>query len=256
MNLEIILKTCDAEYVPLKENTRYCGTDKKTVVVKCLTSIIHATQFCEEKIKLTVIDDNSSEECLSEVQKLLEIYPHEAKLYTREERSHNESMLQMFELARDSDHALVYCVQDDYLHLSYALSEMKYFYDVAFKNLHGSKDIVLTPHDDQNNYTVRNSEPAYIVQGRIRHWRTNSHASGIFMTTPSVINRNWKHLKTFAENDIINPSESVKMNNMWLSENVRLFTPVPSLVFHMKGEEERDKIINWLSVWNNLPYIA
>jgi len=255
MSLEIIIKTCDGESIHGKNQERFCNADKKTIITKCISSIMNATMGRKEKTKITVIDDYSSEDCLNNIQKLLESYPHEAQFYTRDARDYNEATLQYFELAKESEYSLVYCVEDDYLHFPYALAEMEDFYNLAFKNLNGTKDIALHPFDDPDNYIFRNMTPANIVQGKMRHWRTNWYTTCTFMTTPGVINRHWEHFENFANGYGKNPkvSENTTINNAWNSGDVQLFTPLPSLALHMQFEANRDKMLDWKRLWDNVP---
>jgi glycosyltransferase involved in cell wall biosynthesis len=255
MSLEIIIKTCDGESIHGKNEERFCKADKKTIIAKCISSIMQATIGRKEKTRITVIDDYSSEECQNTIQKLLESYPHEAQFYTRDVRDYNEATLQYFDLARESEYSLVYCVEDDYLHFPYAIAEMEDFYNSAFMNLNGTKDIALHPFDDPNNYLFRHMITANIVQGKSRHWRTNVYTPCTFMTTPGVINRNWTHFENFANGYGKNPkvSEETTISHVWNSEGVQLFTPLPSLALHMQFEKNRDKMLNWKPLWDSIP---
>lgn len=258
MSLEIIIKTCDGEFIHGNNNDRFCQTDKKTLILKCLTSILYAVVGREASTKITVIDDASSEECVKSIQNLLSTYKHPSELIVRKERNYNEATLEYFERARDSDKTLVYCVEDDYLHFPNAISEMEYFYKHAFQQFYGTKDIVLHPFDDPDNYLSKYMDKSYIVQYGSRHWRTNYYTTCTFFTTPGVINRGWEHFENFANNYRKDASinENTTINNVWRGDRIQLFTPMPSLALHMQFESNRDKLIDWKHLWNIIPEIS
>lgn len=258
MSLEIIIKTCDGESVHGKNSERFCQTDKKTLILKCLNSILYAVSGRNDDTQITIIDDASSQECIDSMKKILESYKHPSELIVREKRDYNEATLQYFELAKNSDKTLVYCVEDDYLHFPNAISDMEFFYKYAFTQLHGTKDIVLHPFDDPDNYLSKYMDMSHIVQHGSRHWRTNYYTTCTFFTTPGVINRSWNHFENFANNYGKDPriNENSTINNAWRSENVQLFTPMPSLALHMQFEANRDKLIDWKKLWNIIPDIA
>jgi hypothetical protein len=254
MSLEIVIKTCDGESVHGKNEDRYCKADKKTIINKCISSVMNATHNRKEKTQITVIDDNSSPECQDMIQSLLEAYPNEKRFYTRNVRDYNEATLQYFEFAKDSEYRLVYCMEDDYLHFPYAIQEMEDFYNIAFQNFNGTKDIALHPFDDPDNYLYEYMQPSHIVQGKGRHWRTNTYTTCTFMTTPSVIGRNWEYFEKFANGYRKDPSinENSTLGHIWRGGDVQLFTPLPSLAFHLQFEKNRDKMLDWKRLWDNM----
>jgi len=255
MSLEIIIKTCDGESVHGSNSERFCKMDKKALLLKCIGSVLYAVSGRNDGTKVTIIDDASSKECVESIQNLLSKYRHQSKLIVRDKRDYNEATLQYFELARDSDSTLVYLVEDDYLHFPNAIAEMEYFYKHAFSQFHSTKDIVLHPFDDPSNYLSKYMEKSHIVQHGSRHWRTNSHTTCTFFTTPGVINRGWEHFENFAKNYKKDKTvcEDTTINRVWASENVQLFTPMPSLALHMQFEENMDKMVNWQKLWDSVP---
>lgn len=257
MSLEIIIKTCDGETLHGKNSERFCQKDKKTLILKCVTSILFAVKDRKENTKITILDDASSSECIDSMQKMIESYPHPVDIIARENRDYNEATLQYFELARESDKTLVYLVEDDYLHFPNAIAEMEAFYKYSFSQFHSTKDIVIHPFDDPDNYLSKYMEPCHIVQHGSRHWRTNTHTTCTFFTTPGVINRGWDYFEKFANEYKKNPevNEETTINNVWCDKSVGLFTPLPSLALHMQFENSRDRMIDWKKLWDIIPSI-
>lgn len=255
MSLEIVIKTCDGEGLHGSNSNRFCKYDKKTLILKCISSIIVAADVLDNKIKINVIDDNSSEELVDSIKKIFSNVSHENELFFRNKRDYNESTLQYFQVAKDSSKTFVYCVEDDYLHLPHSLSEMIIFYKHAFDHLGKNKDVAIHPFDDPNNYDPSRMIPSYIIQHNNNIWRTNQSSTCTFFTTPGVINRGWQYIEAFSKNYRKDPvvNEDTTINNIWRGKGVQLFTPVPSLAMHMQFEENRDKMIDWKQLWDDTP---
>jgi hypothetical protein len=253
-SLEVIVKTCDVKNLHFPSQERYCGTDKLTLIKKCLTSIVVACNNRPQKTYITVIDDNSTEACIKSIETILSKSFNKTQLIRRSKNDYNEATLQYFEQARNSTRTLVYCVEDDYLHHPYSINEMCWFYDHAFKQLQ-QKEIVLYPFDDPDNYYFR-----YMESARNRHWRTNTHTTCTFLTNPNLIRNNWEHFEKFALNYNKDKNEEIDENNtinrVWAQKNVQLFTPLPSLALHVQFEEQIDKMSNWQELWNMIPDIT
>lgn len=257
-SLEVIVKTCDIKNMHPSDEDRFCKTDKHTLIKKCLSSLIIACNNRPQRTSITVIDDNSSDECVKSIKTILSKSFHKTQLIHREKNDYNEATLQYFKQGRDSARALVYCVEDDYLHYPEAINEMCWFYEHSFKQLNGEKDIALHPFDDPDNYYSRYMVQSYIVLGQQRHWRTNYYTTCTFLTTPGVIRRNWEHFEKFALNygkdkDI---HENSTINKAWAQKEVQLFSPITSLALHMQFQQNIDPRSDWQSLWNLIPDMA
>ena len=256
MKLDIIIKTCDVKNMHGSTQERFCKTDKLTLIKKCLSSIVIASNNRPYETKLTVVDDGSSTETINSIAKILQASQHKVEMICRQNNNYNDATLQYFQLARDSEATLVYLVEDDYLHLPMMLGEMEGFYNLAFEQLGQQKDIVIHPFDDPANYIApRSMAPCNVVLGKNKHWRTNYYTTCTFFTTPGVIRRGWEHFENFANNYGSNPeiNEDSTINQVWQQPNIQLFTPLTSLALHMQFEENRDRLINWKQLWDLIP---
>ena len=72
MKLDIIIKTCDVKNMHGSTQERFCKTDKLTLIKKCLSSIVIASNNRPYETKLTVVDDGSSTETINSIAKILE----------------------------------------------------------------------------------------------------------------------------------------------------------------------------------------
>jgi hypothetical protein len=256
MKLDIIIKTCDVRTLHGATEERFCKTDKSTIIKKCLSSLMIASNNRPFETNITVIDDGSSIECLKSIEKILKASQHKTELIARTKNDYNESTLQYFQAARDSEATLVYLVEDDYLHFPMMLGEMENFYNFAFEQLNRQKDIVIHPFDDPANYsTNRCMETCHVVLGKNKHWRTNYYTTCTFFTTPGVVRRGWNHFENFANNYILKPeiSEDTTINQLWRQPEVQLFTPLTSLALHMQFEQNRDRMVNWKELCDLIP---
>jgi len=91
--------------------------------------------------------------------------------------------------------------------------------------------------------------------GGQRHWRTNTHTTCTFLTTPGVIRREWDLFEKFAKNYMKDPqvSEENTINLAWNKPNVQLFSPIPSLALHMQFKEQMDRTVIWKQLWDMIP---
>ena len=257
MSLEIIIKTCNGETLHGKNNDRFCKTDKKTLILKCINSIVCSASERKGDTKITVIDDASDVECINSIENILKKSPHPYNIIVRKYRDYNEATLQYFQLAKESNKKLVYCVEDDYLHFPNAIRDMEAFYEYASRQMNYTKDIVIHPFDDPDNYKTAHMQPCYLVQYENRHWRTNYYTTCTFFTTPNLVNRGWVHFENFANNygKVRGINEDSTINKIWKHPQVQLFSPLPSLAQHMQFENNIDKLIDWKKLWNSVPEI-
>lgn len=259
-SLEVIIKTCDIKdmHGHIDTRSRYCKTDKITLIKKCLSSIVIACNNRPHKTLITVIDDCSTSTCIKNIETILSKSFHKTQLIRRDKNDYNEATLQYFKQGRDSSRALVYCVEDDYLHHPESINEMCWFYDHAYNQLNQQKDIVLHPFDDPDNYYFRYMVKSYIVLGKQRHWRSNYYTTCTFLTTPGVIRRNWEYFEKFAlyfgkDKDI---HENTTLNKIWSQDSIALLTPLPSLALHMQYDNNIDPRTDWKALWDLIPDMA
>jgi len=256
--LHVILRTCDRTNVHNDWRIRYCGFKKDELVKGCFKSLVKAiknvTWF---SVKLTVLDDHSSQETLDFLEKEGSAISN-FELINLEEVGYQNSAYQQFKMAKDTSSDIVYCVEDDYLHVPSAIQEMVDTY-FLFKQKLNRDDIVLYPFDAPETYDPP-SETSYIVHGIGRHWRTGSYTTNVLLCTPDIFINNWELFETLAlnyngnyirknkENEIRYTEENT-IWNIWRSGNAVRFSPIPSIALHMQYDKQIDPYINWKSWW-------
>lgn len=256
MKLDIIVRTHDKSNVHNYEQ-RYCGSDKKTLVLKCLASLVNSAVLAvKHNISITVIDDHSNEDTLTTIENILKKSELPYKIINLDQQGYNHSALKQFEHCRDSNADLAYSVEDDYLHCPAAITEMLESYAIFQSKL--GKPVAVYPFDMPDDYVPPWMESSYIVHGSKRHWRTGAWTTNTFMTTPEVFKQHWEIFKKFAteyngdyshhiENRV---DESNTVCLIWRNHVIR-FSPIQSLALHMQFETQKDPYIDWKYWWEN-----
>jgi len=253
--LDIILRTCDRTNVHVDWRVRYCDIPKNDIVVGCTRSLVNSIKNVRDVlIKLTVLDDSSSEETVSKIKQIIEEVNGE--FISLPEQGYNYSAHQQWLLCRDSHADLVYSVEDDYLHQPSAIQEMiDSFY--TFSDRLKRDDIVLYPFDEPSEYNPP-SRTDFIVHGSNRHWRTGVFTTNVLFTTPQIFKSNWGLFETLAlkyNGNYLKPrtehyEESNTIWNIWLDNRAIRFNPIPSLALHLQFDQQKDPFIKWETWWD------
>lgn len=253
MDLEIIIKTCDSNRLSIAPKA--CNFLKLDIIKKCVTSIALSAGQSTKSSKINIIDDASSSECIKNIKKILDRSLVSYEIIRNEKNNYFENTYKTFEIAKNSEATLVYCIDDDYLHEPQAIPELIEFYDYAFNQLGKSKDIVLCPNDDIENYTSRYTLQSHVVLGSSRHWRTNNYAGCAFMTTPHLLRSNWNNFEKYCMAHTLQLNRNNFLNSVWNLPSVQLFSPMPSIAVHLTEESKIDKFVNWKLLWDSVPDI-
>ena len=261
MNLDIIVRTHDKDNVHNFQE-RYCGVNKQTVVLKCVSSLANSAKLISNtNISFTILDDRSSSETLQQLDSIFSANKHQYKIINlvndTDMRVYNYTALKQWEACRDSNADLVYSVEDDYLHCPTALSEMIESYKI-FVGGFGTKDICINPYDFPDQYSELKPPEEAICQvgyGSHRHWRTTFRTTNTFMTTPDVFRKYWEAFYILAteynsDHSINKVDEYNTINQVW-SNYVPTLSPISSLALHMQFLEQKDRYIDWEYWWEH-----
>lgn len=258
-NIHIILRTCSNS--ALQNNvvhqgyTRICGNDRNIMVKKCLMSLVIAINNSSYDIKLTILDDHSDESFLSDLQNILKQCKANINIVHLEEKGFNNSAYKQFLLASESDD-LVYTVEDDYLHDPDAINSMVISYDFL-SNLYRD-NIMIFPFDCPFRYDLQKLEPTVLLHDGMRYWRHVKHTTYTFLTHAQNIKKHFPVFKMLAlqypqvtEGDTINNLyKGVQTKN---DEDILVFSPIPSLAYHLSyadPTEIKTNKLSWRSIWN------
>ena len=175
--------------------------------LRALNSLIKSVNFSKAKypnikFKTIIVDDNSKEENLNKLKKLMDgsgldisITPlnHDKYKDTIKQQKNDQtfsnlaSLLQSFELGKEYGEDLIFFVEDDYLHFEPMMEEMIASYERIASQI--NKDVFMCPADYP--YLYMNNEKTNILIGNKRHWRTINQTLCTFLTTKSLLNKYW-----------------------------------------------------------------
>lgn len=241
----IIFRSCTWQQV--HEGTRIVQP-KVECACRCLRSLARQTAALASPCKIAVVDDNSPESDAVRIKDVLAENEIPTEFITLEKPGNSASMLACYELAKTHD-GLVYLVEDDYLHAPDALVKMLEIYSVASEKMPGM-DVAVHALDDADNYKPQFIDPCRIVHTKSHHWRTNTYTTWTVMVHSRVIKKFWscfEGLTHYGESPDIH--ENTTVNRVWKSGAVTLFTPIPTLAFHLQFPENISPVANWKTLW-------
>ena len=213
--------------------------------LKALNSLIRSVNFSKNKytnikFNIIIVDDNSKEENLNKLNKLInesgldinvtslkhESYKGIIKQQKNDQTFSNlASLLQSFELGKEYGEDLIFFVEDDYLHFEPMMEEMIASYERIASQI--NRDIFMCPADYP--YLYMNNEKTNILIGNKRHWRTINQTLCTFMTTKLLLDKYWDNFKNTCL-DRNDPFEK-HLNEIYKSEFC--VSPLKSLSLHL-----------------------
>ena len=210
---------------------------------RSIKSLIKSINFCKIKypnlkIKTLIIDDNSNNENLNRIKKIikkddfeiisLDHKRFEAKIKkqnSKETYSNLASLLQSFEIGKEKGDDLIFFVEDDYLHFEPMLEEMVASYERISSQI--GKDIFMCPSDYP--YLYMTNEKTNILIGNKRHWRTVNKSLCTFMTSKNLLDKYWDNFIKTCQNRH-DPFEKY-INEIY--EKEICISPIKSLSLHL-----------------------
>jgi archaellin len=258
-SLNIYFRSCSKVNLWNQNKERIFEADKDEYALRSLYSILKSINyskknFHEINIKLSIIDDNSSEKFIQNMKKLLlkfdidnEIISLQNNEITQDIKDSNfASIKKCFRLAKENSNDLIYFVEDDYIHDEICILEMIGAYERIATQL--NKEILLCPTDYP--YLYANCDPTYIFLGNKKHWRKTEQSLGTFLISKTNLNIYWENLLQFASGKD-NPAE-IALHKIY--EKEPCFSPIPSLAIHCANINSIYGIspnINWQEIWDN-----
>ena len=239
--------------------------------LRSLSSLIRSIKFCMNKypnikIKMIIVDDNSKEENLSKVNKIIDGNNLDINLITLDNDDYKNiikkqkseqtfsnlaSLLKCFEIGKEQGEDLIYFIEDDYLHFEPMMEEMIASYERIATQL--KKDIFMCPADYP--YLYMSNEKTNILIGSKRHWRTIDRTLCSFLTSKELINKYWYN---FYNNclDRHDPFEKY-LNEIYKKEFC--ISPLKSLSLHLTNVNSSyglSPFINYKKLWEENDYVS
>ena len=230
---------------------------------RSVNSLIKSVNFCQKKypglkIKTIIVDDNSNEDNLRIIKKLIENnnieiikLDHNKYKSVIKEQKNNEtfsnlaSLLQSFEIGKERGEDLIFFVEDDYLHFEPMLEEMISSYERISSQI--EKDIFMCPSDYP--YLYMTNEKTNILIGNKRHWRTINKSLCTFLTSKNLLDKYWEKLNQNCL-DRHDPFEKY-INEIY--EKEICISPLKSLSLHLTNVNSSyglSPFINYKKLWD------
>ena len=258
-SLNVYFRSCSKVNLWNQNKKRIFEADKNEYSLRSLYSILKSINyskknFNEINIKLSIIDDNSSDEFIQNMKKLLskfdidnEIISLQKNEVTQDVKDSNfASIKKCYTLAKENSEDLIYFVEDDYIHDEICILEMIGTYERIATQL--NKEILLCPTDYP--YLYANCDPTYIFLGNKKHWRKTEQSLGTFLISKINLNIYWENLLQFASGED-DPAE-LALHKIY--EKEPCFSPIPSLAIHCANINSIYGIspnINWQKIWDD-----
>ena len=214
-------------------------------------------KYSEIKVKTIIVDDNSNSENIQKIKSIIKDNDFEmlnldyskyqnkiSKQKNKETFANLASLLQSFEIGKDSEEDLIYFIEDDYLHFEPMLEEMVASYERIASQI--NKDIFMCPTDYP--YLYMDNVKTNVLIGNKRHWRTVDKTLCTFMTTKNLLNKYWDN---FYKNCLNRHDPFEKYLNEIYSKEICI-SPIKSLSLHLTNINSSyglSPLINYKKLW-------
>lgn len=248
--LTIILRTC-GRVNSLHQAKRYINKEKEEIIRVCLSSLVNSiNQVADHNIDLYVLDDHSSENCVTDIQKILSHCKFPTSFIPVEDGTGaSHTCYKVYELVEQHASDLWLHIEDDYLHFPESIQDMIDTVDQFEANT--GNMVAINPHDDIWRYT-REIYPSILLLGPYRHYRTVQHTTYTCLASRAIYDKYRAHFQDSAE-WILRKDENHTINMVWNKSDVMLFSPIPSLALHLMEESGKDPYIDVEALWNSVP---
>lgn len=249
--LHIILRTCLRERRNANPKPRLTGEDTFENGYRCIRSLIRSINAAQEKmpefeITLDVLDDRSDAKAQDVIRSLLKDCKVHAGFSITHQTGQGASLHEAFSLGRTKD-ALVYCVEDDYLHERDGIYRLARFYQSMARE--GNTHMMLYPQEHERIY--KEHYPSYIVCGEDGHWRSMRHATHTFLTHGKMIDRYWSFFENtkYVGNKKRRKQGSEARTTDRLFGKIPGFSPLKPCAVHLQYEELLPPFYDWRPLW-------
>ena len=238
--------------------------------LRTIKSIIRSCELAKKffkdlKIKILITDDKSNEENLFKIKNLLKSTNIQSKIINIEENefqneisktdtegneisknmiSNMRNILKSIEISENEESDLFYFLEDDYIHIEEAITEMLFTYEKISSQL--NKELFLCPADYPYLYSTIDDTKLFF--GNMRHWRTINETLITFLTSKKMIKKYINELKLMGTKRH-HPMET-KLHEIYKKEYC--LSPVPSIAMHATNINTIYGLppnFNWKEIW-------
>ncbi|MEK7245072.1 MAG: glycosyltransferase family A protein [Pseudomonadota bacterium] len=247
--LDIYLRSCARVEIFAQSRSRFIGVPKCEVVARCLNSLVRSIAYAQEQgletpVRLTVLDDHSSDDCVARIKAVLAKAPCPTQFRALKGTGVGASLTEMYRLARDEAVDLIYFTADDFLHEDRAILELTQSYGLLAAVL--KRDPVLFISDYPERY--RHVYPTHILLGSHRHWRSVHGTNGADTLSREILLKYWDLYLAFGQYGI-DPNITEENTIDRIYQEVPCYSPLPSLAVHFQHFDTLSPYFDWQKWW-------
>ncbi len=247
--LDIYLRSCARVEVFAQSRGRFVGAPKCEVVARCLNSLIRSIAYAKAQgldipIRLTVLDDHSSEDCVARIKAVLAKASCPTQFRPLQGTGVGASLTEMYRLARDEAKDVMYFTADDFLHEDRAILELVRSYERLAAVL--KQDPVLFVSDYPDRY--KHVYPTHVLLGSHRHWRSIHNTNGADTLSRDILLKYWSLYEAFGRYGV-DPSVTEANTIDRIYQEVPCYSPMPSLAVHLQHFDTLSPYFDWQKWW-------
>lgn len=252
-SFDIVFRSCARVEIHGQANRkRIVDAPKGELLARCLNSLVrsinHAVALIPStRITLTILDDHSSPEYIAAIKAILSTAQCPTAFRSLENTGNGPSVGSALRHARSQFNDVVYFVEDDYLHVEHAVSEMILSYG-RLASVLKQDEISLFPCDYPDRY--RHIEPSLVLLGETMHWRTVRNSTFTVVTTRALLETYWDFYIGL-EGYGVTPGVSEATTIERVYETVPCLAPVGSLAVHIQQFDSISPYIDWRQLWES-----
>ena len=269
--LDVIIRTCSSVNMLTQSKQRIFEKEKIDYTLRSINSILKSVNYAKDyhskiKIKITVVDHNSSDENLKKITDLLknssinfklinlDLTEFENQIKTINEKNEkvtsnqisNMSNIYKSLLLSKMSEDLIYFVEDDYIHEIDSITEMLFTYERIASLT--SKELVICPTDYP--YLYVQAENTKVFLGEKYHWRKINETLCTFLTSKQIIEKHWEKVLsmcTFEHYPFESPLHEIYKEELCIS-------PIPSIAIHCTNVNSIFGLSpnkDWKKIWDD-----
>lgn len=247
--LDIYLRSCARVEVFAQSRSRFIGVPKCEVVVRCLNSLVRSVahakmQGLDTPVRLTVLDDHSSEDCVTRIKAVLTKAPCPTHFRPLEGTGVGASLTEMYRLARDEAKDVIYFTADDFLHEDRALLELVRSYERLASVLKQDPVLFISDYPDRYKHVY----PTHVLLGSHRHWRGVHATNGADTISREILLRYWTLYEAFGRYGV-DPAVTEENTIDQIYREVPCYSPLPSLAVHFQHFDTLSPYFDWKKWW-------
>ena len=263
--------TDDSKVMLDQNKQRIFDAPKIEYTLRTIKSVIRSTEiakkfFKDTDIKIIISDDRSNQKNLDKINQVLQSTNIETKLININDNEFNDiissvdtrgnkisnnmisnmrNILKSIQIAESDNSDLFYFLEDDYIHVDDAVTEMLFTYEKISSQI--NDDLFLCPADYP--YLYSSIENSKIFFGNMRHWRTVNETLITFLTSKRMITKYIDKLKLMGTKRH-HPME-LMLHEIY--EKEYCLSPLPSLAMHATNINSIYGLppnFDWKKIWD------